>query len=105
MFRFGDPIGVTQNGTEIPSDYSLGQNYPNPFNPATNINFSLPRAGETSITVYDASGKLVENISSGYRLAGNYTVDFSAPNLSSGVYFYSLSAEGFKETKKMVLVK
>lgn len=105
VLRFGEPNAISQNGTELPAEYSLGQNYPNPFNPSTKINFSLPRAGETSINVYDASGKLIENISSGYRLAGNYTVDFSAPDLSSGVYFYSLSAGDFSETKKMVVVK
>jgi choice-of-anchor B domain-containing protein len=104
VFRFG-VTGITQNGTEIPSDYSLGQNYPNPFNPTTKFNFEIPKSGDVSLKIYDVNGKVVETMFEGYRFAGKYIADFNASKLASGVYFYSLTADGFSETKKMVLTK
>lgn len=104
VFTFG-LTGIQQNGSEVPRDFSLGQNYPNPFNPTTKFNFELPKAGNMSLKIYDVSGKLVETMYEGYRFAGSYTADFDGTKLSSGVYFYSLEAEGFRQTKKMVLTK
>lgn len=96
--------GVSNNN-EIPSEYSLGQNYPNPFNPATTISFSIPKAGLVKLTVFDITGKEIvvlinENIS-----AGIHDVSFSASQLSSGAYFYKLTAGEFTEVNKMILVK
>jgi choice-of-anchor B domain-containing protein len=105
VLKFGASTGITQNGTEVPAEYSLEQNYPNPFNPGTKFNFHIPKAGNVSVKIYDASGKLVETMFNGYRFAGSYTAEFNAAALSSGVYFYSLEAEGFRQTKKMVLTK
>ena len=105
VFRFGNPIGIHQTTSEIPSAYRLEQNYPNPFNPSSKINFSLPKSGDVTLVVFDASGKLVETILQGYRLAGSYETEFNASGLASGVYFYTLRAGEFTETKKMVIVK
>jgi len=88
-----------------PSTYALSQNYPNPFNPSTTINFDLPTDGNVSLKLYDMSGKEVATLVNEVRSAGYYSVNFNASQLTSGVYFYSISADNFTATKKMLLVK
>ena len=83
----------------------LKQNYPNPFNPSTVIEFSIPVEGNVSLTVYDMTGKEITKIVNGYKLKGNYSVNFDASELSGGVYFYELKSEGFTQTKKMLMIK
>lgn len=91
---------------EQPEGYTLDQNYPNPFNPTTNIEFTLGQGGETTLKVYDISGREVASILSGQQLnAGSHTYTFDAGNLSSGVYFYRLNSSGVQITRKMTLVK
>ncbi len=99
------PIGITGQGTEIPKEFSLSQNYPNPFNPATKIKFALPVSGFVSLKIYDVLGNEVYTIDASYRQAGYYEADFDGSNLASGVYFYKFEAEGFKATKKMLMIK
>jgi hypothetical protein len=93
----------------VPSTYAISQNYPNPFNPSTKIDYDLPYDGKVSITLYDLTGREVSKLVNEVKTAGYYTVQFNASNLSSGMYFYRISAEGtgnsFVTTKKMVLVK
>ena len=89
----------------IPSNYDLSQNYPNPFNPSTKINYDLPYDGNVSIKLFDMSGKEVETLVNESKTAGYYSVNFNAAGLSSGVYFYSISADNFSATKKMLLLK
>lgn len=96
--------GISSNN-EIPSGFSLSQNYPNPFNPVTNIKFSIPVNGLVTLKIYDISGKEVAALVNQNMNAGSYTFDFDASNLSSGAYFYRLSANGFTDVKKMMLVK
>lgn len=99
-----NPLGVT--GTiEIPEKYSLAQNYPNPFNPVTNIKYSIPKSGNASLKVYDMLGNLVATLAEGNLNAGVYNAEFDGSNLSSGVYFYTLESNGFKDTKKLSLIK
>lgn len=98
-------LAVQNISTEIPNEYSLSQNYPNPFNPATNIKFSLPVSGFTTLNIYDASGKLVNTLVNSEMKAGVYQADFNASALASGIYFYTLSSGNFIQTNKMVLVK
>jgi hypothetical protein len=88
-----------------PSTYALSQNYPNPFNPSTTINFDLPTDGNVSLKLYDMSGKEVATLVNEVRSAGYYSVNFNASQLTSGVYFYTISADNFTATKKMLLVK
>jgi hypothetical protein len=97
--------GITNNQNITPENYSLMQNYPNPFNPSTKISFSLPKAGDVSLVVFDILGREVATIINNYKSAGNYTVNFDASNLSSGIYFYTLKSGNFTESKKMVLMK
>jgi uncharacterized delta-60 repeat protein len=89
----------------IPSEYKLDQNYPNPFNPATNIGFKIPKAGFVTLKVYDISGKNIGTPVSENLHPGIYSVNFITGKLSSGIYFYTLTAGSFTETKRMLLVK
>jgi hypothetical protein len=97
--------GSSNISSELPLSYSLKQNYPNPFNPVTKINYTLPKSGFVTLKVYDMLGREVVNLINENKAAGNYSVDFNASNLTSGVYFYRLESNGFVDTKKMMLVK
>ncbi len=97
--------GTSGNETYIPKEYSLKQNYPNPFNPSTKIEFSLPVDGKISIKIFDAAGKEVAVLINEHKNKGNYSLQFNASNLPSGVYFYRLQAGDYLETKKMILLK
>ena len=93
----------------VPTAYAISQNYPNPFNPTTKIDFELPYDGKVSILLYDISGREVAKLVNEVKTAGYYSVQFNGANLSSGMYFYRINAEGsgqnFVTTKKMVLIK
>jgi len=91
--------------TSIPDNFSLSQNYPNPFNPETKINFSIAKAGSTKLTIYNAIGNEITELVNQNLSEGTYSVNFNAMNLSTGVYFYRLQAEGYSEMKKMTLIK
>jgi hypothetical protein len=98
-------IGVQNISTETPSSFSLSQNFPNPFNPTTNIEFALPKSGLVTLRVYDILGKEVATLVNEVKNAGSYSVDFSASNFTSGVYFYKIETNGFSDIKKMMLIK
>ena len=89
----------------LPTVYSLNQNYPNPFNPATMINFSVPKEEFVTLNVFNSIGQKVATLVNESKTAGTYQVDFNAANLSSGIYFYKITAGSFTETKKMILMK
>lgn len=95
------------NNVNLPGNFSLVKNYPNPFNPKTRIIFNVPRTANIKITIYDAAGREVKTIMNEQRTAAlEDFVDFDASNFASGVYFYSMQADGeFIESKKMVFVK
>jgi subtilisin-like proprotein convertase family protein len=99
------PIGIQTQGNEIPKRFNLSQNYPNPFNPVTNIKFSVPESGIITLKVYDILGRQITELVNEFKPAGNYVVDFSAAELSSGVYFYRLESGEFTDTRKMILIK
>lgn len=98
-------VGIIQNETFVPNKFSLSQNYPNPFNPVTNIKFSLPKLSYVNLAVYDVTGKVVAELVNRQMDAGSYTANFDASLLSSGVYFYKLTAGDFTDVKKMMLLK
>jgi hypothetical protein len=93
----------------VPNKFALSQNYPNPFNPTTNINYDLPFDSKVMIKIFDITGREVASLVNQVQLAGYYSVNFNASALSSGVYFYSITADGgsqsFAKTLKMMLVK
>lgn len=88
------------------NNFELKQNYPNPFNPSTTIEFTVKNnKASVKLFVYDMSGKVVSELVNQTLEQGNYTVKFDAKNLSSGIYYYKLTAENHSEVKKMMLVK
>jgi hypothetical protein len=97
--------GVKQEIELTPKNFSLSQNYPNPFNPSTMINFAVPVAGRVKIVVYNQLGQQVALIANREYPAGNYSINFNASSLASGVYYYRIEAGSFTQTKKMVLLK
>lgn len=101
----GGLTNVTQTSSEVPEEFSVSQNYPNPFNPETKISFSLPKSSFVKLCVYDASGKIVSDLVNENKLPGSYEVIFNGSSLSSGVYYYKFTSNGFSQTKKMLLVK
>lgn len=101
-----------QGFNSIPDKFKLEQNYPNPFNPITKINYSITsvistegRNPNVTLKVYDTLGNEVVTLVNENQSAGNYEVEFNAKNISSGVYFYTLSTQNYSETKSMVLLK
>jgi hypothetical protein len=93
------------DANELPAAFELGQNFPNPFNPATTIEFSVAEATQATLAVFDLAGRQVATLVNGMVERGAHSVTFDAGQLTSGVYFYTLSAEGQSQTRKMVLVK
>ncbi|MBI3123960.1 MAG: SBBP repeat-containing protein [Ignavibacteriales bacterium] len=91
----------------LPTNFSLHQNYPNPFNPETTISYKIQAASQVSLKVYDILGREVATLVNEYKSAGSYNSQFSIRNyqLPSGVYFYTLKADTYVETRKMVLIK
>ena len=101
--------GIDKAKDFIPTDYSLKQNYPNPFNPSTNITFSILNESFVTLLIYDILGKEVAQLVNKKLKTGSYNFSFDASKLSSGVYFYRLTAISgagkFIETQKMILLK
>ena len=98
------------NKKEIILEINLHQNYPNPFNPTTTINYSVPKASNVKIEIYNSLGQLVNVLKDSFHEAGKYNLVWNGKNssgnsVSSGIYFYRMSAEGFTLVKKMILMK
>jgi photosystem II stability/assembly factor-like uncharacterized protein len=92
-------------GDILPTEYSLAQNYPNPFNTSTTIEFALPEAGEASINIYDILGRQVLQPLNGIKPAGNHKIKIDMNDFPSGLYFYVLSADNIRLSKKMIYLK
>jgi len=98
--------GVEDQGTSLqPQIFQLEQNYPNPFNSSTVIEFHLPVTQQVKLKVYSITGKEVATLVDATMPAGNFTVPFEAANLASGIYFYQLVSDNFRDTKRFVLAK
>ena len=90
---------------QLPTEFALQQNYPNPFNPSTDISYTVPKAGNVTLNVYNMLGQHVATLVNGFKSANTYNVHFDASGLSSGVYLYELRSGSSVITKKMVLMK
>jgi hypothetical protein len=102
----GDPpTAVKIPSLQIPVSFELLQNYPNPFNPVTTIEYSIPNTEYVVLTVYDILGRTIVTIVDKEQDAGRYILMFDASKLSSGMYFYTITAGNFKATKKLTLMK
>ncbi len=106
IYRFTPPVsGINIISSKIPDNFSLGQNYPNPYNSSSKFKFDISKSGDVKITVYDVQGREVQTVVNERLNAGKYEVMFDGSGLTSGIYFYRLSAGNFTETKSMVLIK
>ena len=98
-------IGIDNNENHLPVEFSLNQNYPNPFNASTTISYDLPNACEVEISIYDILGRRVAGFAQGYQKPGRYEIIWHAEEIPSGVYFYNLNTDGYKASRKMILLK
>jgi hypothetical protein len=89
----------------LPGKYYLFQNYPNPFNPVTKIKYQISELSFVTLRIYDVLGREITTLVNEENPAGEYEIEFDASALTSGIYFYSLHAGSFVETKKMILMK
>jgi choice-of-anchor B domain-containing protein len=105
VLKMGTPFGIQTISNEIPDRFNLEQNYPNPFNPTTRFKFSIPVGGNVTLKIFDVSGREVAELVNKLMQPGIYEADWVATSFSSGVYFYQLKADGYVDTKKMVLIK
>ncbi len=97
--------GVGENEDLLPEKYELGQNYPNPFNPSTTIRFALPAANQVSLKIFNTAGQLITTLVDQELSQGNHEFTWNAKKLSSGSYFYTLTAGEITITKQMILLK
>jgi hypothetical protein len=96
---------IAEKTPVAPGAFSLAQNYPNPFNPTTMISFTLAEPSYVRLEVFDVRGARVATLVDREMTAGGHTAEFNARGLSSGVYFYRLTAGNKTEMKKMVLLR
>ena len=93
------------NNQGFTAGFSLSQNYPNPFNPTTKIKFSIPNRSTVTLTIHDILGRKILILLNEEKPAGTYEIEFNKAELSSGVYFYSMTAGNFYQTKKFILLR
>lgn len=98
-----DKLAAGINGKSLV--YELMQNYPNPFNPITNISFTSKEKGFVSLKVFDILGKEVDTIVEKVLPSGNHTVQFDGSRLESGIYIYEINISGFRDSKKLAIIK
>jgi hypothetical protein len=109
LFSTGSALGVADIA-EIPKEFNLLQNYPNPFNPSTTISFDVPKSAHVNVVIYDVLGRVVTTLVDEMKAANRYRVVWDASNMSTGVYFYRMTAKGvdggnFTSVKKLLLMK
>ncbi|MFO7809813.1 MAG: T9SS type A sorting domain-containing protein, partial [Candidatus Delongbacteria bacterium] len=88
-----------------PEKCKLYQNYPNPFNPNTEIRFSIPKASLVDLSVYNVNGQKVAELINGKLDSGKHSVQFDGSGFNSGIYYYSINADGYSLTRKMIMLK
>ncbi len=104
--EFGlNPLSVEKEHNTIPTTFSLSQNYPNPFNPATIIRFTIKEFGFVSLKIYDVVGREVATLVREQLQPGNYSTEWNASTLPSGMYFYTIKSGTLQETKKAIVIK
>ena len=101
-YSYSDIVQVTYN---VPSTFVLNQNFPNPFNPSTSITYFVPKESFITIKIYDFLGREVKTLVNDFLSTGSYEILFDASDLTSGTYFYTMIAENYSNTKKMIILK
>jgi len=105
LATIGNLMAVHEAPQQVPQAFQLEQNYPNPFNPSTDIRYTIAKAGNVTLKVYNLLGQEIATLVNGYQAANTYTVNFNATNLASGVYLYELRTGNNEVAKKMILMK
>jgi len=108
VFQEGGVVSIKnmpENIAQKPNKFSLSQNFPNPFNPVTTIRYTVPKTSHVRIEVYDLNGRIVDCLVNGRMRPGEYTVEWNASELSSGIYLYRLQAGDFQQVRKCLIVK
>jgi hypothetical protein len=110
LYNFGGGITSVADRKEVPAEFSLSQNFPNPFNPSTTIHYQLLMNSDVRLTIYNMLGQRVKTLLQARQPAGSYAVQWNGTNdagapVASGVYFYRLRAEGFVQTRKLLVVR
>jgi hypothetical protein len=105
MAAYNTATAIGGNESVTPVEFSLEQNYPNPFNPSTNIKFSLANSSRVKLVIYNIVGQEIATLLNENRNAGTHEIQWDASSIPSGVYFYSLEAEGFSQVRKMLFLK
>ena len=95
-------VGPKKNA---PLEFALRQNFPNPFNPTTTMEYALPHAGHVTLRIYTVLGEEIAELANAPQPAGTFTARWDATGVPSGIYFYRLTAGGFVQTRKMVLMR
>ncbi len=98
-------LSVQRESEIVPAKFVLHQNYPNPFNPETKIKFSIAQRSAVTLKIYSILGDEVTTIVDDQLESGDYSAPFNAKDLASGIYFYTLTAGSFSETKKLIFMK
>jgi hypothetical protein len=102
---FGPATGTNDLPNGLPKAFRLEQNYPNPFNPTTNIVYNVPEQSHVTMKVFDVLGREVAVVIDQLQSAGRYKAVFDASALTSGVYFYRLTAGSYVQTNRMLLLR
>jgi hypothetical protein len=105
IWRFRTILTSVEQTPGLPTEFALQQNYPNPFNPLTTVAFSIPEQVSVTLRVYDILGREVATLVNDTLKPGEYRAQFDASGLSSGVYFYRLTAGSYVAIKKMSLLR
>ncbi|MCB0263765.1 MAG: T9SS type A sorting domain-containing protein [Calditrichaeota bacterium] len=109
IFRTFIPLPPTAIDTPenepLPNQFTLQQNYPNPFNPTTTIPFQLSQSANVTLRIVDLTGRTVAELLNGRKPAGSHEIEFFAGNIGSGIYFYVLTVDGVRESRRMILLK
>jgi hypothetical protein len=100
------PTAVDAQLPKTPTEFALFQNYPNPFNPSTAIRYHVPKRTQVTLKIYDTMGHEVAELMNGKQHEpGAYDIVWDARGLTSGVYFYRISAGDFTSVRKLILMK
>ncbi|MBL1215136.1 MAG: T9SS type A sorting domain-containing protein [Ignavibacteriae bacterium] len=105
IVKYTGLTGIEKENEFQPEIFSLSQNYPNPFNPSTKISFSIPSNTFVTLSIYDILGSKITELINEEMSPGQYSIDFDASDLASGIYYYTLSTNNSAISKKMILLK
>jgi len=101
----GGVISIDTEEETLPGTFTLAQNYPNPFSQVTTVNYTLPKSGTVRLEVYNMLGQRVATLVDQQQVTGEYSVQFNASNLASGMYLYRMETDAFVDVKTMTLIR